>query len=49
MENLDRKQKRKRALDPRGDAPFKIPDDIEDHSDCGCRTSSEREVMLRYC
>jgi hypothetical protein len=32
-----------------GSALFMIPDDIESHSDSGGKTSSEREVMLRYC
>lgn len=49
MQNLDRKQKRKRALDPRGERPLRSRTTSKNHSDCGGRTSSEREVMFRYC
>ncbi len=31
-----------------GSALLLIPDDVENHSDSGGRTSSEREVILRY-
>lgn len=48
-EILGWKQKRKKGRSTReGSAVLLSPDDIENHSDSGGRTSSEREVMLRY-